>query len=82
MTHYEKTKAKPRSRNWCFTDYQALDILFRLEKNETKIRYCCWGQEICPTTRKPHQQGWVQFENPQRMSTIKNMFMSQKFDTQ
>jgi hypothetical protein len=34
------------------------------EKNKSQIRYICWGNEICPKTKKKHEQGLVYFFNP------------------
>lgn len=44
-----------RVREYCFTDY-VQDELFLLRLPYT---YICWGEEICPTTNRPHLQGFV-----------------------
>ncbi len=56
-------------RNWCFTDFELLDWdnIFRSEK----IRYVCWGSEVCPKTKRKHYQGWIQFEDKKRLTALK-----------
>lgn len=48
-----------RVRGFCFTDYER-DELFLLQLPYT---YLCWGEEICPTTKRPHFQGFVYFKD-------------------
>ena len=63
-----------KKTNWCFTDWKLLDIEKICEKNKAKIKYCCWGLEISPTTKKEHHQGWIKFKNQQRLSAILKIF--------
>jgi len=67
-------KNSVRSKNWTFTDFEILDIHFICEKYENKIRYCCWGTELTPTTNRLHHQGWIQFQNVQRRTAFHKMF--------
>ncbi len=62
-----------QSRNWCFTDYQKLDFKKIYDANRSLIRYIGVGQEICPTTKKKHAQGWIQFEAKKRLSRVKSI---------
>lgn len=45
-----------KSRSWVFTSY-------KLELEPSEYTYIYYGDEICPTTKRPHKQGWVYFEN-------------------
>lgn len=70
-----KNKTKPtQSRNWCFTDFQLLDMQRIYEGHKDIIRYMCWGQETCPTTNKTHYQGWIQFRNKKRLNGVRGVF--------
>lgn len=59
-----------RSRNWCWTDYEFLNWEEIFNKWDN-IRYIGYGDEICPTTGKPHFQGWMQFKKAVRFPWIK-----------
>jgi len=69
-----KQASYTQSRNWCFTDFEMLDLDDLFNKNSDIIRYLCWGREVCPTTLKEHFQGWVQFRNKKRLGSVKNLF--------
>ncbi len=73
-----KTKIIIQSRNWCFTDFEKLDLVAIYEEYKDIIRYIGWGEEICPKTKKIHHQGWVQFVNKKRMGGVKKVFGTQK----
>lgn len=54
------TKKPTSSRNWCFTHFE--------DENQTlndniECVYLILGREICPTTKRPHLQGYVHFKN-------------------
>ncbi len=67
-----------QNRNWCFTDFELLSWGKIYDEYKDIIRYITWGKEICPKTKKEHNQGFIQFYNKRRMGTIKNMIESQK----
>lgn len=67
-----------QSRNWCFTDFELLEWETIYNENKDIIRYICWGEEVCPKTKKKHIQGWIQFRNKKRMGGIKRMCRSKK----
>ncbi len=64
---------------WCGTDFLLIDFDDVWERHgsdgtESKaIRYMCVGQEIAPTTKRKHQQFWLQFYNQQRMTKVKSI---------
>lgn len=72
------TKGSGQSRNWCFTDYENLDFDKIYKENIDLIRYLNVGKEICPTTNKEHNQGWIQFRNKKRMNGVKKVFGTKK----
>lgn len=58
-----------RSPYWCFTihEEEKPDI-------ETKdISYLVYQQEECPTTKKKHWQGYVEFKNRKRFNQVKDI---------
>ncbi len=67
-----------QSRNWCFTDFEKLDLVAIYKEYKDIIRYIGWGIEICPTTKKIHHQGWIQFVNKKRMGGVKKVFGTKK----
>ncbi len=69
-----KKTAKPiQSRNWCFTDFELLDWEKVYNEYKDIIRYIRIGKEHCPSTRKTHYQGWIQFYNKKRMGGVKRI---------
>lgn len=71
-------KGPTQSRNYCFTDFELLDIAKIYENNSDIIRYVCFGLEICPKTKKEHQQGWIQFTTKRRLGGVKRIMKSKK----
>jgi len=65
-----------QSKNWCFTDYEFLDMNGIYESNKDIIAYIGWGREVCPTTKKEHYQGWIQFFKKKRLGGVKTAFNS------
>lgn len=68
------SKKPIQSRNWCFTDFSMLNIEEIYKNYNDIIRYICFGKEICPTSKKLHYQGWVQFYNKKRFGGVKRIF--------
>ncbi len=66
-----------QSKNWCFTDFELLDIKSLINDSD-KICYICYGMETCPKTQKKHFQGWLQFHKKQRITGVKKFFKSKK----
>ncbi len=67
-----------QSRNYCFTDFEILDLLKIYMDNKSIIRGIGFGHEIAPTTKKPHLQGLIQFYNKKRLGGVKRIFGSKK----
>lgn len=70
----KERKGPIQSRNYCFSDFQLLDIKKIYENYSDIIRYVCWGKEVCPKTLRDHYQGWIQFINKKRFNGAKKIF--------
>ena len=66
-----------QSKNWCFTDFDLLDW-GQIFKNNEEIGYVCYGEEICPKTKKKHYQGWLQVTKKKRLTGVKKLCQSKK----
>jgi len=67
----EGTKKVPiQGRNWCYTCHDYLIIPQDIWPEDT-LRYHVWQMEICPTTNKPHLQGYLSFKTNQRFKKLK-----------
>ncbi len=66
-----------QSKNWCFTDFELLDW-DKIKKDNSIIRYICWGNEICPKTKRKHLQGWLQVDKKKRRTEIQKLCRSKK----
>jgi len=66
-----------QSKNWCFTDFELLDWK-NLKLSNDNIEYICWGEEICPKTKRKHYQGWLQVNKKLRLAGIKKVCQSKK----
>lgn len=60
-----------KTRRWCFTNYE---LMTPAQYNEIPCKYIVVGDEVCPTTGKPHHQGYVEFENPRTLKGLKKDF--------
>ncbi len=75
----QKKKGKPtQSRNWCFTDFEELNFGEIYKEYKDIIRYIIWGREICPKTKKVHNQGWIQLVNKKLMGGVKRLLGTKK----
>lgn len=61
---------KIKTRNWCFTAYkkEEADCICKLPIT----KYGIYGIETCPTTRRIHYQGYVEFNNTYSLATIRS----------
>lgn len=67
-----------QGKYWCFTDYN--DQYFELQRERLdghvasgKVSYYIYQPEICPTTGKPHLQGYVIFATKKKRRTVQNL---------
>ena len=66
-TKVEKSNVK--SRSWIFTDYTGNEEKF-LDPPDW-VKYTAYSNEVCPTTGRPHLQGYLEVHEPMRMAQIK-----------
>ena len=59
-----KSDGPKKRRDWAFTDFN-MDNKAKYAKlvEDNICRYACVGIEYCPTTNKPHLQGYLYFKN-------------------
>lgn len=58
-----------RTRSYCFTDFERDEaLLLRLPYS-----YICWGEEVCPTTNKPHLQGFLYLQNAKSFTAMRKL---------
>lgn len=55
-----------KKKNWCFTSFEKTKPEF-----SEKMRYLCFSPEVCPTTLRPHWQGYFYLKNDMTLSAIK-----------
>lgn len=56
-------------RNWCFTSYKMPNIL-----DTGYIQYYIYQEEECPSTKRRHWQGYIEFKDKQSIRGIKLLF--------
>lgn len=59
-----------RFRSWCFTSWQ-MDM--KPIKTDD-MKYLCYSPEICPSTKKPHYQGYVYMYEKKTLKGMKKFF--------
>lgn len=69
-THTHEKIDSFKTRNWVVTNWN-MNCEEVYERHKDKIRYIAWGNEICPSTHRPHQQTFVCFYN--LLSSYKNV---------
>lgn len=52
-----------KSRLWCFTNYN-LEFDYIPILNEYNAKYIIVGREVCPSTNREHDQGFIYYNNP------------------
>ncbi len=59
-----------RSRGWCFTAYEPnLEDRWLTDVAPT---YWCYGDEVCPSTKRRHWQGYLHFGQAKTMAAVKS----------
>jgi hypothetical protein len=68
---------KARVRNVCFTYNNHTDdvigFLIQETAKDERVSYLVWQQEICPKTKTPHIQGYVELNVSVAFSTVKDI---------
>lgn len=60
-------------RSYCFTKFNDICSFADELKLHDDIKYCAWQIEQCPTTKRFHIQGYIEFKKPMRFAAIKQM---------
>jgi hypothetical protein len=68
-------RIKPDTRrDWGFTFYPNKKNGEQVLVDKTVLEYILWGEELCPTTKRLHHQGYVRFPNAKSIrSTCKKL---------
>jgi len=65
--------ANKKVRAWVFTANVQNDTPAYVPIPESECKYCCFQQEIAPTTLQRHYQGYIYFRNAVRLATVKEL---------
>lgn len=64
-----------RSRNWMFTLFpDVADLSPVTDPDPEQVKYMVWQNEIAPSSKRSHLQGYVCFHNPKGLSGAKKYF--------
>lgn len=68
-----------KSRKWCFTFFWDVETFGprgpgKSMFDDWEIEYLYAGLEICPSTNRPHYQGYVRFENTRALNGVRKLF--------
>ena len=63
-----KTKWPTKTRAFAFTSYN-LETFYEGIVNGGQMEYIAYSEEVCPTTKRNHHQGFCYFTNPKSTST-------------
>lgn len=69
--------SKSRARAFCFTSFNLTEPV-----QMDCMRYLCYSPEICPTTQKPHWQGFFYLYDQKTMSAACKVFKEYKVSVQ
>lgn len=58
------------SRAFTFTDYSLREENWKLAYANLGTEYIIFGRELCPTTKRPHLQGFISFKEEKAFSTV------------
>lgn len=71
----KKKKVNNKATLFCFTDFGNNNgYEDHFNENRDYIRGMAWGKEICPSTGRPHNQGFIQLFHQDRWNTILSIF--------
>lgn len=71
----DKKPKDSKCRKWCFTLFDVSDATKKTILSMKNCKYI-FGLEVCPSTGREHFQGYFEFKDAKRFSTLKNMFPS------
>jgi len=59
-------RPRTQSRHYCFTSYRG-----EIPYNPKSMKYLCQAPELCPTTGRPHHQGYVIFRSERTRPAVR-----------
>lgn len=73
----KKGPPKGTSRRYRFTEFpdekgnyvKTIDQMFL----DDRVNWIGWGNEICPETKKPHRQAWIELVDPMRYTAVQDI---------
>jgi len=57
---------------WCFTSHD-VSAEFETRLDNLNCKYMVYGRELCPTTHRPHLQGYVEFPSARHFTAVKKL---------
>ena len=60
---------KERSKSYCFTQFN-LDFDYSKFYEDNGVSYLAYGNEVCPSTGRPHHQGFVVFKSHRELPAV------------
>lgn len=78
MPYRTKSGIKARYKYACFTDFVQLNHENYFTNKMDNVSYGVAGYEICPDTKKPHIQGYVEFIKPINRDQIQTILGNKK----
>ena len=67
MVKRKRTSTNEKTRSFVVTQWN-LDCDYQALVDEGQVRFIAYGEEVCPTTGRPHHQAYVYFHNPRSTS--------------
>lgn len=61
-----------KKRAWCFTEF---DMTNKIEFDPEKMKYLCYGSEVCKETGRPHWQGYFYFKSARSMTNLHKIYI-------
>jgi len=57
---------------WCFTSHD-VSPEYQTRLDNLNCKYMVYGREVCPTTNRPHLQGYVEFPSARHFNAVKKL---------
>lgn len=77
----EEKPTRVQGQYWCFTDFTLTDINFIVKDLYPKgLTYIIYGVETCPSTKKKHHQGYMEFDKNIGFNYLKKTYPNWHFE--
>lgn len=67
--------SKLKSKRWCFTCWDFNSVMWWKAHKMHLVRVMVVGREVCPTTKKLHFQGYIEFAKEYELSSVKRIWL-------